>query len=131
MKRLLVCLILSLPCAWLGAESAMESRMTHSLELLTPDASEPVSTEAVLSEKDHRHMITIALPTGLSTAEYVLVDPNQVKFQFSEIKNDKLLTIQFVGTGDIKGEVKGRFAALVDSAYRPDMSGTFVLKVIK
>jgi hypothetical protein len=60
--------------------------------------------------------------------EYVITSDNEFKFMLSEIKNDKLTTIQFNGTKTEDDIVKGTFTAMIDGELRDDMSGDFSLK---
>lgn len=102
---------------------------THSLELLTPDASEPVSTNAFIYSKNNTQNITIEFPDGLISADFITPTDSTIKFQLAQIRNEILVDIQFIGYGKLNDTISGEFNAYLDFKHRPDMSGTF--KVIK
>jgi hypothetical protein len=61
------------------------------------------------------------------TAYCVVTEDDEIKFQLSRIAGDKLVNIQFIGTGSVDEGFEGTFTAMVEAEQRPDMSGTFAL----
>ncbi|MEW6194817.1 MAG: hypothetical protein AB1521_06665 [Bacteroidota bacterium] len=106
---------------------AQEIIFTHKLELLTPKVTEPYILDAAIYAKDSVDYIRIQFPDDLITAEYI-VDSAKIKFQATKISDAKLVTIQFIGSGNIENKIDGTFTALVDCVFRKDMSGNFVLR---
>ena len=79
----------------------------------------------------HKRYICIEFPDGFITAEYIFVNDSTLKFQLAEIRNNGLVTIQFIGTGKLENKVEGKFTAIVDGIRREDMSGKFNITLNK
>jgi hypothetical protein len=107
--------------------TAQIKESTHYLELLTPNVEKPYVLETSVYAKDSVNYILIRFPDEIINTEYVIADSAKIKFQTSKISDDKLVTIQFLGTGNIEAKVNGKFIGLVDGVLRNDMSGTFTL----
>ncbi|MBI3124352.1 MAG: hypothetical protein HYZ10_08100 [Ignavibacteriales bacterium] len=107
--------------------SAQNKETTHNLELLTPNVEKPYILDVSIYSKGSINYIQIQFPDELILTEYISTDSAQIKFQTSKISDDKLVTIQFIGSGIIEEQVNGKFTALVDGVLRDDMSGKFVL----
>ena len=130
MKAFIFLLILQLIDLPLFAQNLNENNVTtHTLELLSHESNQPVSTDITIFENNSTKNISVHFPDDTITTEYIMVEKTHIKFQLCQIKNQKLLTIQFIGTGDLHKEINGNFAALVEGEFRKDMSGT--IKIIK
>jgi hypothetical protein len=106
-----------------------DKNVTHNLELLTTNADQPINLDISVYNKENNKYILIQFPDEYVETDYICLDSaQQVKFQISRIRNDKLVNIQFIGNGTINTKVNGKFIALVDGILRDDMSGTFKLK---
>jgi len=122
-KFSLLFLFLCLSVIVLGPQKP--DKATHTLELLPPGATKPVQTEAFVYSKEGTKYISITFPDGLITTKIVDINGNQYKFQLSQIRNRGLVSIHFIGSGNIKEKISGKFKAMVDGVPREDMSGSF------
>jgi hypothetical protein len=101
---------------------------THVLELTAGEVPEPARTEAWLDLEGDSGKLTVQMPDGERfTVDCVLTEDDEIKFQLSRIAGDKLVNIQFMGTGSVDEGFEGTFTAMVEAQQRPDMSGTFAL----
>ena len=118
MKAIICLFILQLILLPLSAQELIQHNgPTHTLQLLAHEANQPVSTNMTIFEKKHIKKITVHFPEDTITTEYIMVKKTHFKFQLCQIKNQKLLTIQFIGTGDLHKEINGNFTALVEGEF--------------
>ena len=112
-----------------GPARAHSETATHVMDLWPAGAAEPASVDVMLSTEDGRNYISITMPDGdLVKAEYVLLEDKRMKFQLTAIRDERLVSIQYVGSENAAGEIEGRFSAMVDGEARRDMSGRFTLR---
>jgi len=99
------------------------------LALAVADTMDPVAAEVVLTPGEAGGTLILTLPgDDPVSAPYMLVEPDQIKFQVARFSNDRIATLQFVGAGDLAAGFTGRFWGFVDGESRPDMSGSFTLR---
>lgn len=98
---------------------------THTLELLTPDAKEPVATNVVIHLENNTKKISIEFPDGVISTNFITPADSTMKFQLAQIKKNMLVDIQFIGSGNLYENVEGEFNAYLDFTHREDMSGKF------
>jgi len=122
-------LVFAVPFAVGDQEGAASEPLPCVLALAVADTLESVNASVTLEPGEGGGRITVVLPSeDPVTTRYILVAPQQIKFQLSRIANERIATIQFVGEGELSGGFAGRFWGFVDGAARPDMSGSFTMR---
>lgn len=114
----------------LSSKDALCQKMmhpTHKMELINNNNSSTLLQNAELFIKQKTNFITIAFKEGTKTAQIINSNSNEFKFQFSQIKNNELVNIYFIGYGNLSDKITGQFNASIDGIQRIDLSGTFTL----
>lgn len=102
---------------------------THTLELLVEGMEEPAKINTQLNDKGTEHFISVIMPDDERIdSEYIITEEHELKFMITDIKDNSLLTIHYMGFRNQDGDFEGKFTALVDGTLRENMCGDFTLK---
>jgi hypothetical protein len=125
----LVLILIVIPCVLSAQNGEIENQSeiwTHTIELKTPYMEQAAKSNVCFIQDEKKHFIQVEYPDkSIEKTEYILLEDDTIKFQWTAIRRDQLLTIQYIGTGSLKEGFQGIFTALVDGKLREDMSGQF------
>ena len=85
MKAFIFLLILQLIDLPLFAQNLNENNVTtHTLELLSHESNQPVSTDITIFENNSTKNISVHFPDDTITTEYIMVEKTHIKFQLCQ-----------------------------------------------
>ena len=127
MKKIFLLLSVFLATNVLVINAQVIKEVKYTLELFTADSKIPITRNAYIYSEGKSNYISIQFQDELKSTQIIKDKSTDYKFQISEIQNDGLVSIQFIGSRNILDRITGIFNATIDGVPRKDMSGSFTL----